>query len=299
MVQNKLKSEIRNPKSEIVDPMLPLLAKVARIQSDTHDTFTLTLVLENGLSRPESSGKVQFSFAAGQFNMTYVFGVGEIPISISGDPGKPNKLVHTIRKVGAVTQALSQLKPGETVGIRGPFGSGWPLIEARSKDVVIIAGGIGLAPLRPAIYHLLRYRNQYNKVILLYGARTPTDLLYLEEVQQWRGRFDFDVYVTVDRGAPQWYGQVGVVTALFPKISFLPENTLAFICGPEIMMRFTIIELLKREMPEGNIYLSMERNMKCGAGYCGHCQCGPVFICKDGPVFNYLRIKPFFGKREL
>ncbi|MDI6783707.1 MAG: FAD/NAD(P)-binding protein [bacterium] len=273
------------------DPMLPQLAKVVRIQPDTFDTFTLTLVAENRTT--------QFPFAAGQFNMLYAFGVGEIPISISGDPGKPKKLNHTIRKVGAVTQALNRLKSGDTVGLRGPFGSRWPIEEARSKDVVIIAGGIGLAPLRPAIYHFLRYRNQYHKVMVLYGTRSPADLLYLDEVQQWRSRFDFEVLVTVDRGTEEWHGQVGVVTTLFSKITFLPENTFALICGPEIMMRFTIIELQKREVPDANIYISMERNMKCGVGFCGHCQCGPVFICKDGPVFNYQKIKPFFGKREL
>jgi len=273
------------------EPMQPELAKVIRTQSDTYDTFTLTLAAENGRDK--------FSFAAGQFNMLYVFGVGEVPISISGDPAKTKKIIHTIRKVGAVTQALGKLKSGDKVGIRGPFGTNWPTEEARSKDVLIIAGGIGLAPLRPAIYHLLRYRNLYNKVILLYGARSPADLLYHEEVQQWRGRFDFDVEVTVDRGDEQWHGHVGVVTTFFPKITFLPENTMVMVCGPEIMMRFTIIELQKREVPDANIYLSMERNMKCGIGFCGHCQCGPVFICKDGPVFNYPKIKPFFGKREL
>lgn len=282
---------LNNQKSEMVDPMLPQLAKVVKTQVDTYDTFTVTLIPQNGVDT--------FSFAAGQFNMMYVFGVGEVPISISGDPAKPKKLIHTVRKVGAVTQALSRLKPGESVGIRGPFGSNWPVEEAKNKDVIIITGGIGLAPLRPAIYHLLQHRSQYQKIILLYGARTPADLLYLEEVKQWRSRLDFEVQVTVDKGDEQWHGHVGVVTTLFPRVTFTPQNTVAMVCGPEIMMRFTITELQKREVPDANIYISMERNMKCGIGNCGHCQCGPVFICKDGPVFNYSRIKPFFGKREL
>lgn len=284
MEQSKLKSEI-------IDPMQPQLAKVLKIQPDTYDTFTMTLIPQNGVDA--------FPFASGQFNMMYVFGVGEVPISISGDPGKPKKLVHTVRKVGAVTQALCSLKPEDYVGIRGPFGTNWPLEEAQGKDVIIVTGGIGLAPLRPTIYHLLRYRNLYHKIILLYGARTPADLLYLDELQQWRSRLDFEVLVTVDQGNEQWHGAVGVVTTLFPKISFQPENTIAMVCGPEIMMRFAVIELQKRGVPDTNIYLSMERNMKCGVGLCGHCQCGPVFICKDGPVFNYTKLKPFFGKREL
>ena len=282
---------LNNQKSEMVDPMLPQLAKVVKTQVDTYDTFTVTLIPQNGVDT--------FPFAAGQFNMMYVFGVGEVPISISGDPAKPKKLIHTVRKVGAVTQALSRIKLGESVGIRGPFGTSWPVEEAKNKDVIIVTGGIGLAPLRPAIYHLLQHRNQYHKIILLYGARTPADLLYLEEVKQWRSRFDFEVQVTVDKGDEQWHGHVGVVTTLFPRVTFSPQNTVALVCGPEIMMRFTITELQKREVSDENIYVSMERNMKCGVGNCGHCQCGPVFICKDGPVFNYSRIKPFFGKREL
>lgn len=281
------------------DPMQPQLAKVVKTQRDTYDTFTLTLAPQNDLSQVESRESPGFPFVPGQFNMLYVFGAGEVPISFSGDPAKPKKLIHTIRNVGTVTQALNQLKSGDMVGIRGPFGNNWPIEEAKSKDVVIIAGGIGIAPLRPAIYQFLRHRNLYHKVILLYGARSPEDLLYLDEVQQWRGRFDCEVLVTVDKGNEQWYGYVGVVTTLFPKVTFLPENTIAMVCGPEIMMRFTIIELQKREVPDANIYISMERNMKCGVGYCGHCQCGPVFMCKDGPVFNYPKIKPIFGKREL
>ncbi|MCX7919697.1 MAG: FAD/NAD(P)-binding protein [bacterium] len=273
------------------DLFSPQLAKVTRVYQDTYDTVTLELSLQNS--------QKTFTFFPGQFNMLYVFGVGEVPISISGDPNKPKRLVHTIRKVGPVTNALGVLKPGDYLGVRGPFGSKWPVELAYGKDVVIVTGGIGLAPLRPAIYQILKQRKLYHRFILLYGARTPNDLLYLEELQQWRGRFDFEVLVTVDRGNEQWHGSVGVVTTLFPKISFEPENTIAMICGPEIMMRFTIVELQKREVPDSNIYISMERNMKCGIGFCGHCQCGPLFICKDGPVFNYAQIKPHFGKREL
>lgn len=271
--------------------MVPTLFEVERIRRETPDAFTLTL-------RPAESGSL-FPFAPGQFNMLYRFGVGEVPISISGDPAKVERLVHTIRAVGAVTRGLASLRPGEAVGVRGPFGRGWPMEEARGKDVVIVAGGIGIAPLRPAIYELLRRRQQYGRVVLLYGARTPRDLLYRQELERWRGRFDVDVLVTVDRGDADWRGHVGVVTTLFPWASFDAGDCMAMVCGPEVMMRFTVAELRARGVPDDRIYLSLERNMKCAVGLCGHCQFGPFFVCRDGPVFRYDRIKPFFGKREI
>lgn len=273
------------------DPMEPQLAKVMRVQQETYDTYTITATPHNGAKF--------MPFTPGQFNMLYAFGIGEVPISISGDPSKPAKLIHTIRSVGAVSSALCKMKPGNIFGVRGPYGIHWPVEQAQGKDVVIITGGIGLAPLRPAIYHLLQYRDHYNKIIILYGARTPKDLLYPQELQLFRGRFDMEVVVTVDKGDAQWRGHVGVVTTLFSRVSFSPSNTIAMICGPEVMMRFTIIELQKYEVPDDCIYLSMERNMKCGIGFCGHCQFEGVFVCKDGPVFNYPKIKPFFGKREI
>ncbi|MCS6903682.1 MAG: FAD/NAD(P)-binding protein, partial [Candidatus Bipolaricaulota bacterium] len=240
------------------------------------------------------------AFAPGQFNMLYLFGVGEVPISISGDPAQPEVLVHTVRAVGAVTKAICALKRGEVVGVRGPFGSGWPLTEAVEHDVVIVAGGVGLAPLRPAIYHLLNHRSEYGRIALLYGARTPQDMLYKKELAEWRGRFDIQVEVTVDAAKPdEWRGNVGVVTTLIPKASFDPFHTTALVCGPEVMMRFTMLELQKRELRDEQIYISMERNMKCAIGFCGHCQYGPNFVCKDGPVFRFDRVKELFGKREV
>ncbi len=265
----------------------PLWARVQRIRRETHDTWTLTL---------DTGGP--FVFAPGQFNMLYVPGVGEVPISISGDPtGGP--LVHTIRAVGAVTRALCHLKPGDLVGVRGPYGTPWPVDRAEGLDVVIVAGGIGLAPLRPALYFLLKQREWYGRIVLLYGARSPQDLLYRRELERWRGRFDLVVEVTVDHADPSWRGHVGVVTRLIPGVSFDPWNTLALVCGPEIMMRFTVQALMDRRVPPENIYLSMERNMQCGVGLCGHCQFGPYFVCKDGPVFAYPRVAPFLGKREV
>lgn len=264
--------------------MVPRPFRVQKVRRETHDTFTLELA-----SNGEVGGALPF--APGQFNMLYAFGVGEVAISISGDPAQPEKLVHTIRAVGATTKALARLQRGDMVGVRGPFGSQWPVSEAVGRDVVIIAGGIGLAPLRPVIYHVLQNRPKYGNVVLLYGARTPSDLLYTKELEQWRGRFDVDVQVTVDRAPASWRGTVGVVTNFIPKVRFDPSEAVAMICGPEIMMRFAVQEIEDREMKAESIYISMERNMKCAVGFCGHCQFGPTFICKDGPVFSYDSIR--------
>jgi NAD(P)H-flavin reductase len=271
-------------------PMLPRPHKVRHVRRETEDTITMELA-------PADGGA--FAFAAGQFNMLFVPGVGEVPISISGDPTRPARLIHTTRAVGAVTTAICGMRPGAVVGVRGPFGVPWPVREAEGSDVVIVAGGIGLAPLRPAIYHLLAERAKYGKIVLLYGARTPAELLFRREVEQWRSRFDLDVNVTVDRAVGPWHANVGVVTTLLPRAVFDHLSTVAMVCGPEIMMRFTALELEKLGIPKDHIYLSMERNMKCGIGLCGHCQCGPAFICKDGPVFRYDRLKDLLAIREI
>jgi NAD(P)H-flavin reductase len=273
------------------DPMVPSPFRVQRVRQETHDTFTLEL--------EPALGEDGFSFQAGQFNMLYVFGVGEVPISISGDPSKDRTLVHTTRAVGAVTKAMRRLKRGDILGVRGPFGSHWPVELAAGSDVVIVAGGIGLAPLRPAMYQLLSQRERYGKVVLLYGARTPEEILFPRELERWRAHFDLEVHVTVDRAMGSWRGNVGVVTTLIHKAPFEARNTAAMVCGPEIMMRFTVMELQKRGVKSGNIHVSMERNMKCAIGFCGHCQLGPVFVCKDGPVFCYDRIKDLLTKWEI
>ena len=239
------------------------------------------------------------SFAPGQFNMLYAFGVGEVAISISGDPARPDVLTHTVRDVGPVSHALCAVRPGDTLGVRGPFGTAWPVEQAKGCDVVIAAGGVGLPPLRPALYYLLAHRADYGNIVLLYGARTRQDLVYPREVESWRGRFDLEVDVTVDSATGGWLGHVGTVTTLIPRAGFDPAHTVAMVCGPEIMIRFTVQELLKRGVTVDNTYISMERNMKCGIGLCGHCQLGPFFICKDGPVFRYSAIQPWFGKREV
>jgi NAD(P)H-flavin reductase len=281
----------QNPKNEIIDPLVTRPFRVKRIQNETHDTFTVHLAPVNGQEK--------FSFGAGQFNMLYMFGVGEIPISISGDPLRPENLVHTTRAVGTVTKAMRQLKRGSMLGVRGPYGTQWPLDKLEGKDVVFVAGGIGLAPLRSAMYHVLAQREKYGKVVLLYGTRTPIDILFRKELERWKSRFDLDVYVTVDRAIGTWRGYVGVVTVLVSRAPFDPRNTVAMVCGPEVMMRFSILELEKRGVKPDNIYISMERNMKCGIGHCGHCQFGPTFICKDGPVYRYDELSHLIEIREI
>jgi NAD(P)H-flavin reductase len=279
------------PGETVLSPMVPAIFRVEKYRKETHDTYTLEL-------KP-ASGTGEHRFGAGQFNMLYKFGVGEAAISISGDPTSPNPLIHTIRAVGTATKAMSKFKVGDTIGVRGPFGSCWPVETAKGNDVLIIAGGIGLAPLRPVVYQVLAERHRYGKVYLLYGTRTPEDLLYRAELEKWRARFDLEVLVTVDRASSEWHGNVGVVTTLLKKLVLDPDNTVAMICGPEIMMRFVAMDLIKKEFGLDHIYVSMERNMKCGIGLCGHCQYGPTFICKDGPVYTYDQVIELLARREI
>ena len=274
----------------ITDPMTPELYRVSRVRREMRDTYTLDVSPANGEPGP--------TFLPGQFNMLYVFGVGEVPISISGDPAYPESMAHTVRGVGAVSKAIARLKKGGAMGVRGPFGQGWPVEEAKGKDVLIVAGGIGLAPLRPVIYSVLASPETFGRLIVLYGARSPAEVLYARELARWRRR-GARVSATVDRTDDGWDGEVGVVTKLIPTASFDPENTAAFICGPEIMMRFTLKELGEAGVADSRIYVSMERNMKCAVGFCGHCQFGPSFLCKDGPVFPYGQVKSLLLTREV
>ena len=277
-------------RSENADPMVPDLFEVKSLNRELDDTYTLTVTLPEGMDG--------FKFAPGQFNMLYKFGVGEVPISISGDPEATGELVHTIRNVGPVTDSMSYLRPGDIIGVRGPFGSSWPVEQAEGKDVVVIAGGIGLAPLRPAILHCMKHRNRYGDLVLYYGARSPSEILFDRELDRWRGQ-GFHVEETVDHAEPSWTGHVGVVTHLIDRRDFNPEKTIAFICGPEIMMRYAVQSLRDAGVPSDQVYVSMERNMKCAVGFCGRCQYGPVFICRDGPVFPYDKIAPFMKTREI
>lgn len=274
-----------------IDPMLPVPFRIVKRARETKDTFRLELVPASGETPP--------AFAPGQFNMLYVFGAGEVAISISGDPARRDLLHHTVRAVGSVTKAMQALKPGGTIGVRGPFGTGWPLAEAEGKDVVIIAGGIGLAPLRGAVHYLLANRSRYRQVSLLYGARTPSDVLYRKELARLAAHPGLHFAMTVDRAARDWPGQVGAVTSLLGRAPFSPRETVAMMCGPEIMMRFATRDLLHRGVPAEAVYVSLERNMKCAVGFCGHCQFGPEFICKDGPVFRHDRVARWLGIHEL
>lgn len=271
--------------------LVPSPYVVKRFVCETDDTFTLTLA--------PSAGGDALRFAPGQFNMLYGFPAGDVPISVSGPTWRKDVLIHTIRAVGPVTKTLAQLQRGDSVLVRGPFGVPWPIANAEGQDVLLVAGGIGLAPLRPVLYHVLKHRRRYRSLTVLYGARTPSDILFRQEIAKWQARSDLRFEVTVDRSDASWHGHVGVVTQLLERIELSPLQTCAMVCGPEVMMHFTRLALSKRGVPSSQIYLSMERNMKCGVGSCGHCQLGPFFICKDGPVFEYPRIASVFSVKEL
>jgi anaerobic sulfite reductase subunit B len=272
--------------ADLSGAMAPRTFVVTRRRRETRDTWTIELEPADG--EPLSS-------APGQFTMLYSVGVGEVPISISGDVTGP--LVHTVRAVGAVTEAICAAKRGSALGVRGPFGNAWPVDAAVGGDAIVIAGGIGLAPLRPALCELLRRRSDLGEVVLLYGSRRPADLLYTRELERWRKRLSLDL--TVDAADPSWMGKVGFVAKLVASGRFDPARTTGFVCGPELMMRTSAEALLERGVPPDRIYVSMERNMQCGVGHCGHCQLGPTLICRDGPVYRWDEIAALMEVREL
>jgi NAD(P)H-flavin reductase len=237
-----------------------------------------------------------FRFAAGQFNMVYLFGVGEVAISIVSDPDQSEFLDHTIRAVGRITKAIAGLQTGNVLGLRGPFGRGWPLDEARGRHVVIVTGGLGCAPVVGAIEYIFRRRAQYGSVKILHGVKTSHDLLYRERFEAWRKQPNTEVLLTSDQPDKTWEHHVGVVTELFERVSIDPSNTMVLMCGPEIMMRLGVPILMKRGIPATAVYVSLERHMECGIGLCGHCQMGPYFLCKDGPVIRYDRVEPWLRR---
>jgi len=267
--------------------VIPRCLRIEERREETPDTFTLKFSREPGPAA---------DFAPGQFNMLYAFGAGEVAISVSGSAAA-DSLVHTIRSHGLVTRALKRLRAGDYLGVRGPFGRGWPLQKARGKTLLVIAGGLGLAPLRPVVYSLLEGKLRPASMQLFYGARRPQEMLYRSELDGWSR--SFDLVTTVDHAAGDWSGRVGVITEPLKSAPLQSDQTVAFVCGPEIMMRFCIQVLLGRGLAPADIYLSMERNMKCAVGLCGHCQWGPNFVCKDGPVFCYADIQHWFGIRAL
>lgn len=242
-----------------------------------------------------------FPFEAGQFNMLYAFGVGEVAISISGDPAQPGELLHTIRDVGAVSGALSRTEPGAMIGVRGPFGTSWPVANQHGRHLLFVAGGLGLAPLRPAIYRALASRRLYRGITLVLGARSPRDLLYAYQLAGWASGQALNLFITVDQAGREWTGAVGVVTTQFSAAlrDVEPTSVSAFVCGPEVMMRHSCAALSHLGVRSERMWLSMERNMKCALGYCGHCQFGPDFVCRDGPVLRYDRVATRLGVREV
>ncbi|VVE58909.1 FAD/NAD(P)-binding protein [Pandoraea sputorum] len=263
---------------------------VVRRQREFANTVTLALKPHAGV-RP--------TFTPGQFNMLYAFGVGEAAVSVSGDPADANTFIHTIRDVGAVSGALARLAVGASVGVRGPFGRGWPMQAAIGTDVLIIAGGLGLAPLRPAILDIFAHRRRYGRVSILVGCRHPKEMLFCRELRRWSRRVNVDVQVTVDHADIGWHAHVGVVPTLIARVALDTRATTVFVCGPEVMMRFSINALQDRGLPARRIYLSMERNMKCAIGLCGHCQFASAFVCKDGPVMCYEKIADMLAVPEI
>jgi sulfite reductase subunit B len=243
--------------------------------------FTIELPEENA-----------FQHKPGQFVMVSVFGAGEAPISVSSSPSRSNGIIELcIRRVGSLTNVIHQFVPGDRLGIRGPFGNGFPLERFHGKDILFAPGGMGLAPLRALINQVLDERENYGRVIILYGARNPSELLFMDELKEWGSRQDVELHVSVDRPDENWEGNIGVVTTLFSKIKVDAHNTVAVTVGPPVMYRFVLIEMIGLGIPEGNIWLSLERRMKCGVGKCGHCQINHIYTCQEGPCFTYAQIK--------
>lgn len=260
----------------------PSLVVGVRVETSNVRTYYVKLPEDVNLPKP------------GQFDLLYIHGVGEVPISVSDIYYDKRIVAHTVRFVGSVTKTFAYIREGDIIGFRGPYGNGWPLYLCEGKDLVIIAGGIGLPPLRPVIREVARNRAKYNKLIIVYGARNPKELIYRYEYVDYESIPNTELYLTVDAPDETWRGNVGVVTALLPKINLRPDNSIAFICGPEIMMKYAVKELLNMGFKGNQIFLSLERRMRCGVGLCGHCQMGPYFICKHGPVFPFWFIGRYF-----
>jgi NAD(P)H-flavin reductase len=270
--------------------MVPARHRVVAVRRELPDTVTVTIEPVETVGSPAAP-------VPGQFNMLWTFGNSEVPISVSGTGTRDTQVVHTIRAVGSATSALCSVREGDVVGVRGPFGTGWDVGHATGSDVVVVAGGLGLAPLRPVIVALLAERRVFGEIALLVGARSPDVLLYGEEVLNWRARSDVRVEVSVDHARPGWWGDVGVVTKLLDVVRFDPARTAAFVAGPEIMMRFTAVALVDRGVAAHAIHVSLERNMKCAVAHCGRCQIGPTLVCRDGPVYSYDVAAPLLAVR--
>lgn len=275
------------------DTMMPIPVRILDIHSENFNTRTFVMQIEDEVARRA------YRWTPGQFNMLYVPGVGEAAISISSRPDQRDVLDHTIRMTGSVTRAIERLGKGGLIGLRGPFGRGWPIDQLTSGDVVMVAGGIGLAPLKPMVYWLRKNRSRFRRVILLFGCRSPDDRLYVDELKQWQSDDLVDVLVTVDNASDGWIGPVGVVTNLLQRIRVNARQTTVLVCGPRMLNRAAAWSFLQLHVPPERVYLSLERNMNCGFGQCGHCQMGDKFVCKDGPVFAFSEIADFFATEEI
>lgn len=262
---------------------VPSVAKIVKVEQLTalEKLFKIELPADQSLGHDP-----------GQFVEVSLFGVGEAPISISSSPSRSNGHFELcVRKVGDVTAALHNLKAGATIGVRGPFGHGFPVDQMRGKDILFAAGGLGLAPARSLINQVLDQRGDFGRVIILYGAKNPSELLFRDELEEWANRKDIEFHVTVDRPDATWIGNAGVITTLFKFVTVSPHSTVAVTVGPPIMYRFVLMELLSKGIPEGQIWMSLERRMKCGVGKCGHCQINNLYCCQQGPAFTYAQVK--------
>ncbi|EKD71091.1 MAG: hypothetical protein ACD_46C00274G0001 [uncultured bacterium] len=271
------------------DPYLPLEAEIVDRTQESSTIFTIHIRFV------ECECRERFLFLPGQFNMLYLYGVGEVAISIVSDPEEKKILKHSMRAIGRVTKAIQKLQPGDRIGVRGPFGRGWPLNQARHKDVVVVTGGLGCAPTVSVINYILGRRDQYGALKILQGVKHSDDFIYRKQYSKWQESPNTEIHIAADQAGPKWPWGVGYVTDMIQSLTLDPDNTITMMCGPEMMMRTAIHSLVKKGIPEENIYLSMERNMECGIGQCGHCQYGGLFICKDGPIFPYPVIKSLFS----
>ena len=271
---------------------IPEPAVIESIRDESFDTKTFRVAFQDDTLADS------FSYKPGQFAQLSLLGIGEAPISITSSPYKQGFLEFTIRAVGRLTRAIHQLKPGDNIYIRGPYGNSWPFEEVKGKDLYFIAGGIGLPPLRSLINSVFDKREEFGRIKILYGSKTPDELCFKEELKSWQGITDTEVLLTVDKPEEGWKGNVGVVTTLWDKTDMTSSGGAAYVCGPPIMIRFVIERLTKTGFKDENIYVSLERYMKCGIGKCGHCNIGAKFVCIHGPVFAYSQIKGFPEKEK-
>lgn len=284
---------VTQARTEPLSPMLPMTAEVVDYIQESPSIFTLRLRLA------EAAQQVAYSFAPGQFNMLYLFGVGEVPISIVSDPQDESLIDHTIRAVGRVTDGLAKLRPGDQLGLRGPFGRGWPMKEAEGKDVMIVTGGLGCAPVVAVINYVLMRRQQFGQLTIIQGVKHSDELIWRARYDYWNSLPNTQVLIAADHGGTLWPYHHGRVTEVFDRAKGDPANTISMLCGPEGMLKAASEKLVIMGVSEEQIYLSMERNMQCAVGHCGHCQYGAAFVCKDGPVFAYPAVKPYLGMRGI